>query len=98
MASLIAPNYAYTPVVFEDGCATTRDEVFARLRDNSIFSRKYFYPLISDFACYAGRFDSSLTPVARRVSDRVLTLPMAADLALDDVDRICDIVRGLAGR
>lgn len=91
-ASGVKANYAYMPVVFEDGCGTTRDEVFAKLREHSIFSRKYFYPLVSDYACYRGRFDSSKTPVAQHVADRVLTLPMAADLALEDVDRICDIV------
>lgn len=88
----IKANYAYMPVVFEDGCGTTRDEVFAKLREHSIFSRKYFYPLVSDYACYRGRFDSAKTPVAQHVADHVLTLPMAADLALEDVDRICDIV------
>ena len=84
------------PVVFEDDCGTTRDEVFAKLREHSIFSRKYFFPLVSDYACYQGRFDSSKTPVAKHVADRVLTLPMAADLALEDVDRICDIVADCA--
>lgn len=91
-AAGIKANYAYMPVVFEDDCGTTRDEVFAKLREHSIFSRKYFFPLVSDYACYRGRFDSSKTPVAKHVADRVLTLPMAADLALEDVDRICDIV------
>lgn len=91
-AAGIKANYAYMPVVFEDDCGTTRDEVFAKLREHSIFSRKYFFPLVSDYACYQGRFDSSKTPVAKHVADRVLTLPMAADLALEDVDRICDIV------
>ena len=97
-AADVTPNYAYMPVVFEDGCGTTRDEVYAELRDHSIFSRKYFYPLISNYACYRGRFDSSATPVAQHVADRVLTLPMAADLPFEDVDRICDIVCGLVGK
>lgn len=95
-AAGIKANYAYMPVVFEDDCGTTRDEVFAKLREHSIFSRKYFFPLVSDYACYRGRFDSSKTPVAKHVADRVLTLPMAADLALEDVDRICDIVADCA--
>ena len=69
-----------------------RDDVYALLREHGIYSRKYFYPLTSDYACYGGMFDSSLTPVARHVAARVLTLPMYADLALEDVDRICDIV------
>lgn len=95
-AAGIKANYAYMPVVFEDDCGTTRDEVFAKLREHSIFSRKYFFPLVSDYACYQGCFDSSKTPVAKHVADRVLTLPMAADLALEDVDRICDIVADCA--
>ena len=94
----ITPNYAYMPVVFEDECGTTRDEVFLALRERSIFSRKYFYPLVSDYACYRGRFDSSRTPVAQHVAQRVLTLPMAADLPLEDVDRICDVIDELASR
>lgn len=88
----VTSNYAYFPVVFEDGFGATRDEVFERLHDFDIYSRKYFHPLVSDFACYAGRFDSSATPHAQHVAQRVLTLPMYADLAFDDIDRICDVV------
>lgn len=89
----ITPNYAYLPVVFEGTeFGATRNEVYAALMVHDIHPRKYFYPLISDFECYAGRFDSSKTPVAKRVADRVLTLPMYADLDLADVDQICDII------
>lgn len=88
----VTPNYAYLPVVFDDDFGASRDDVYDALAEQQIFSRKYFYPLTTDFACYRGRFDSSRTPVARYVADHVLTLPMYADLALEDVDRICDIV------
>lgn len=90
----VTPNYAYLPVVFEDEFGATRDEVCEALRAQDIYPRKYFYPLVSDYDCYRSSFDSSLTPVAQHVADRVLTLPMFADLSLDDVDRICDIVAG----
>lgn len=85
-------NYAYLPVLFTEGFGATRDEVYDALMALDIHPRKYFYPLVSDYACYAGRFDSSATPVARRVADEVLTLPMYADLRDDQVDRICDAV------
>ena len=88
----VRSNYAYMPVIFEDNYGATRDVVRDALLEHEIYSRKYFYPLTSDFACYAGRFDSSLTPVAAHAADRVLTLPIYADLALEDVDRICNIV------
>lgn len=88
----VSPNYAYMPVVFEDEFGATRDEVREALLAQNVYSRKYFYPLTSDFECYAGRFDSSKTPVAAHAAQRVLTLPMYADLALADVDCICDTV------
>ena len=91
----IIPNYAYMPVVFEEGAfGATRDDVYAALMALDIHPRKYFYPLVSDYECYAGRFDSNDTPVAKHVADRVLTLPMYADLSLEDVDWICDVVLG----
>ena len=92
----VTPNYAYLPVVIEDDFGATRDDVYALLRSGEIYSRKYFYPLTSDYACYGGMFDSSLTPVAKHVAARVLTLPMYADLTPTDVDRVCDIVLSCA--
>ena len=92
----VVSNYAYFPVVFEDDFGATRDDVFDELHNYDIYSRKYFHPLVSDYACYAGRFDSNATPVAKHVAKRVLTLPMYADLSMADIDRICDVVLGCA--
>ncbi|WP_206214691.1 DegT/DnrJ/EryC1/StrS family aminotransferase, partial [Adlercreutzia sp. ZJ242] len=90
-------NYAYMPVVFDPTVfGATRDDVFDALAKEEIGARKYFHPLVSGYACYAGMFDPADTPVAREVAARVLTLPLYADLALSDVDRICGIVRGCA--
>ena len=89
----VEPNYAYMPVVFEDAFGATRDEVYEALRARGVNPRKYFYPLVSDYACYRDRYSSAATPVAQWVAARVLTLPMYADLSLEDVDRICAIVR-----
>lgn len=86
-------NYAYLPVLFEpEVFGATRDDVFDSLDDAGVGARKYFYPLVSDYACYRSVYSSDRTPVAKEASDRVLTLPMYADLSLDDVDRICDVV------
>jgi dTDP-4-amino-4,6-dideoxygalactose transaminase len=89
----VKSNYAYFPVVF-DGYKMSRDEVFEKLKAENIYARKYFYPLTNNFECYKGRFDAEKTPVAQYVADKVLTLPLYADLALNDVDRICDIILG----
>ncbi|WP_066633778.1 DegT/DnrJ/EryC1/StrS family aminotransferase [Desulfolucanica intricata] len=89
----VKSNYAYFPVVF-DGYKLNRDEVYEKLKAENIYARKYFYPLTNNFECYKGRFNVEKTPVAKYIADRVLTLPLYADLALDDVDRICDIILG----
>ena len=77
--------------VFEN--RETRDAVCAALAQEGVFARKYFYPLTTDFECYRGRFDSASTPVAKRISDGVVTLPLYPDLALSDVEAICGVVR-----
>ena len=89
----VKPNYAYFPVVF-DGYKYTRDEVYEKLKAENIVARKYFYPLINSFDCYKDYdfYGSEKTPVAKYISDRVLTLPMYADLSMEDVDRICEII------
>ena len=88
----VESNYAYFPVVF-DGYKMTRDEVFEKLKDNDIIARKYFYPLTNSFECYRDQYDVDKTPVAKYIADRVLTLPLYADLPLEDVDRICKIIK-----
>lgn len=87
------PNYAYFPVVF-DGYKYTRDEVYEKLENNNIIARKYFFPLTNSFACYSDMPTAGVekTPVAEYLAQRVLTLPLYADLPVADVERICDII------
>ena len=89
----VESNYAYFPVVF-DNYKYTRDEIYEKLRTQDITSRKYFYPLTNSFECYRDLPTAGVekTPVAQHLAMRVLTLPLYADLALEDVDRICDII------
>lgn len=89
----VKPNYAYFPVVF-DGFGASRDEIFDKLGEHSITARKYFYPITNSVEAYADlpTAGAEKTPVAAFLADRVLTLPMYADLALEDVDRICEII------
>ena len=89
----VKSNYAYFPVVFEEKrFGSGRDEVFEELARNGIMARKYFYPLTSTFSVFCGKYDACETPVALDISKRILSLPLYADLSLDDVDRICSIV------
>ena len=91
----VTQNHAYLPVSFEPSeFGADRDQVYDTLKRYGVFARKYFYPLTSEAACYAGRFNPDETPVALSASRSVLTLPMYASLPLSDVDDICEVIAG----
>lgn len=90
----VTSNYAYFPVVFADD-RRNRGEVVALLSANNIYARKYFYPLTGTCLAYAKRFPIQKTPVAERIATQVLTLPLYADLQLEDVDRICRLITNM---
>ncbi len=83
-------NKAYVPVLFKD--FVTRERVYAQLQERcNVFSRRYFYPLLTDFAPYV--YGRGSCPVAEDVASRVLTLPTYYGLSLDDVKSIAENVR-----
>lgn len=75
----------------------SRDALFEELKKYNVFARRYFYPLVNDFACYQHLSVSDPLIVAKNVSNRILTLPTYYDLELDDVNRICDIILLIQG-
>ena len=85
------PNHAYCPILFKD--YETRERVYEGLRAANVFSRRYFYPLLTDFAPYG--YGRGTCPVAEDVSRRVLTLPTYYGLPSDDVKAIAHNVREL---
>ena len=75
-------NKAYVPVLFKD--FETREKVYTELKEKcNVFSRRYFYPLLTDFAPYL--YAKGSCPTAEDVARRVLTLPTYYGLDLDDV-------------
>ena len=93
-------NYAYFPIfVNKNEYGINRDQLYDRLKQNGIFSRRYFYPLITEFPMY--RFSNSATPanlkVAREVADQVICLPIYPELPLDIVKKIITLIRNFAG-
>jgi len=85
-------NYAYYPVVFFDEFGKTRDEIIESLKKHDISARKYFYPLTNEFSCYKNVFCSAETPIARDIANRVLCLPLYADMTEDEIDVVCNII------
>jgi len=87
----VKSNYAYFPVLF-DSYKLTRDEIVEKLKTEDIYARKYFFPLTNSFECYRGKFDVNKTPIAESVANGIVTLPLYADLSMEDVDKICGII------
>jgi len=89
-------NYAYMPIeVDEKEFGMNRDALYERLKEWNVHTRRYFYPLICDYSCYRSISINGDLPVARRVADHILTLPIYDSLELFDVDAICDIIISL---
>lgn len=92
----IIHNYSYFPIfVNEIKYGTSRDDLYEELKQNQIYGRRYFYPLISRFPIYRG-FDSARPAnlsTAERAARQVICLPIYPDLSLHQVDQIAGIIR-----
>jgi len=89
-------NYSYFPIfIDEKKYGMTRDELYFKMRENNILGRRYFYPLISDFSTYRGLESASPTnlPVATKVANQVICLPIYHTLNMEDVQKILDIIK-----
>ena len=88
----VTSNYAYFPVVFDpEVFGKDRDAVASELERHDVFARKYFYPITSQMKCLKGK-QVHPTPIAEEISQRVLTLPLFADMTKEMVDQVCDLV------
>ena len=88
-------NYSYFPIfIDENSYGISRDDLYAKLKNNNILGRRYFYPLISEFSTYKGLESSTKKnlPVAHKLANSVICLPMYADLTDDDVERIISVL------
>ena len=87
-------NYAYFPIFISKEYGISRDALYEKLKEHNIYGRRYFYPLISTFSAYKGlesaRPDN--LPIAHKLADQVLCLPMFAELQDADVERTIDII------
>ena len=88
-------NYAYFPILVEVDYPLGREALYRKLRDNDIYARRYFYPLISDFPMYRGLPSASREnlPVATETALKVLCLPIYPRLSNEDVHRIAACLR-----
>ena len=75
----------------------SRDEVYDEFKKYNVFTRKYFHPLCSEFTCYRqlNSAKKENLPIANKVAEQVLSMPMYGELEADDVKKICDILKSM---
>ena len=84
-------NYSYFPIFVDaEKYGMTRDELYFKMKEENVLSRRYFYPLISEFSTYRGLESArpENLPVAHKIADSVICLPMYAELNEEDINRV----------
>lgn len=88
-------NYSYFPIfVNSQEYGMTRDELYFKMKENSVLGRRYFYPLISEFSTYRGLESArpENLPVAHRIADSVICLPMHHGIQKYEIERILSFI------
>ena len=88
-------NYSYFPIFIDaEKYGMTRDELYMKMKDQGVWSRRYFYPLISEFSTYRGLESShpENLPNAHMMADTVICLPMHHALSEEEINRIIDCI------
>lgn len=88
-------NYSYFPVFIDaDKYGMSRDELYFKMRERNVLGRRYFYPLISEFSTYRGLPSSGKEnlPVATRMANEVICLPLHHSLSAEDIDRVLNCI------
>ena len=88
-------NYSYFPIFIDkEKYGMTRDELYFKMKDQGVWGRRYFYPLISEFSTYRGLRSSrpENLPNAHMMADTVICLPMHHALREEEINRIIDCI------
>lgn len=90
-------NYSYFPVLIDkEKFGLSRDALYEKLKNNNIFTRRYFYPLISHFAPYNKELSANPKnlPVAEEIAKNILCLPIYPDLDKNNAIKIINLING----
>ncbi len=97
---IVKPSYQYFPIIIDEKkYGKSRNYVYEELKKSGVFSRKYFYPLCSNFECYRHlpSADPKNLPVANEIGTEVLSMPFYGELRQEDVKNICKLLRYMNG-
>ena len=95
-AGQLTPNNSYFPILVGSDYLISRDDLYNKLKEHGIFARRYFYPLITDFAMYRSLHSarSENLPNATIAAQQVICLPIYPALTEADQQRVIDLIVG----
>ncbi len=88
-------NYSYFPIFINaEEYGMTRDDLYVKMKEANVLGRRYFYPLISTFSTYRGLHSAAPDnlPIATRLANEVICLPMHHELCKEDVNRVIELI------
>lgn len=86
-------NYAYFPILVGKEYCMSRDELYCYLKENSIYARKYFYPITSEQICFKNKYRNFSLEYAKEMAEKVLVLPLYETLDMQIVQRITEMIQ-----
>lgn len=88
----VKQNYGYFPILVEEEYPLNRNELYELLKLNGIHTRKYFYPLTSDQACFNNKYQNVKLDCSRQLAERVLVLPLYEKLNREAITKILELI------
>ena len=97
-SELINGNYSYFPILINEEFPFSRDDLYRKLKEENIYARRYFFPLISETVMYKSMASSSSKnlPVANRIANQIICLPLSSDLDEKSINRIVKVLVKMA--
>lgn len=89
----VTHNYGYFPIKVNEEYALTRDELYQKLRDKNIYTRKYFYPLTADQACFKNKYKDKELDIARKLAQQSMVLPLFEELNANNQSKIIELLK-----
>lgn len=86
-------NYGYFPILVEDDYPLSRDGLYEKLKKQGIHTRKYFYPLTSDQACFKNKYRGIELKCARELAERVLVLPVYEEMEAENLGQVIRLIQ-----
>ncbi|MDA8671633.1 DegT/DnrJ/EryC1/StrS family aminotransferase [Gammaproteobacteria bacterium] len=87
-------NYSYFPIFINSNFLISRDELYHKLKDLNIFSRRYFYPIITELNAYKTHpvLSRNKLSEAYTAAECVLCLPIFSEMTNSDAKKVANAI------